>query len=478
MDMLAGGAEHAGDVVILGAGLAGLAAGSLLSDSGADVVIVERERTVGGLARTIEHHGFRFDLGGHRFFTGNKRIEDFVGEAVGGDLLPVRRSSKILLDGAYFDYPLKPLGALGALGLRTAAAALFDYSAEQIRWRFRNGGIESFEDLVVRRFGRTLFDIFIKEYSEKVWGTECDRIAKELAEWRIQGLSFRVAIQDALFRRGGRDARTLAREFLYPPLGIGCVAEGLRRKIETSNVVLTGAEVTRVYHSAGKIDCVLAGRGDRAWLHRARDFVSSIPITTLLRILDPKPPAAVLDAAARLRFRDLVIVTVMIDRPRVTDQSWIYVPRREIPFGRIHEPTNWSERMAPEGKTLLVTEHFCFRGDRIWGASDDSLVKSTVASLESLGFVRGREVLGGLVLRIPGAYPIFEIGHDDALRTIRGYLERFGNLRVTGRGGTFSYFNMDHAIESGIDAAEGIAVGDRAHYRRGRADLVAAEARP
>ncbi len=449
----------AGDMVILGAGLAGLTAGGLLSRSGVKTLVIEKDSVVGGLARTIEHRGFRFDLGGHRFHTRNERVEALLRDALGGDVLEVERSSKILLDGRYFDYPWRPMNAIRGFGARRVAAMVFDYAVEQLRHCVRKPAMNSFEDVIVGRFGRTMFETFVKEYSEKVWGIECGRIAAELAEWRIQNLSVRAAIRDALFARNRGEVRSLARNFLYPPLGIGRIADGLRRQIETDGAILTGATVQRVGHCAGAIDSVTVRRGDRTSLYRAREFASSIPLPTLVRLLDPKPPKEILDAAAGLRFRDLLIVTVMIDRARVTDQTWIYVPERKIPFGRIHEPTNWSAKMAPAGKTLLVTEHFCFRGDDCWRADDDTLVETTVASLAGLGLIRRREVIGGVVVRVPDAYPIFQVGHDENRRKICDYLDGFGNLRLIGRGGMFRYFNMDHAMESGIAAAEEIAAG-------------------
>ena len=193
------------DVVILGAGLAGLTAGNLLSGSGADVLVIEREKSVGGLSRTIEHNGYRFDLGGHRFITENQRINDFVKDILDGDFLEVDRSSKVLLDGKYFEYPWRLLNAFQGLGVRGMSAILFNYSAERLRGLFRKTEIESFEDVMVHRFGRAMFDIFVKEYSEKVWGIECSLIAKELAEWRIQGLSLWVAAR-------GRSIRTWQRQ--------------------------------------------------------------------------------------------------------------------------------------------------------------------------------------------------------------------------------------------------------------------------
>jgi UDP-galactopyranose mutase len=171
-------------------------------------------------------------------------------------------------------------------------------------------------------------------------------------------------------------------------------------------------------------------------------------------MLDPRPPTEVLQAAAGLRFRDLVIVAVMLNRERATSQSWLYFPERKIPFGRIHEPTNWSARMAPKGRTLLVAEQFCFRGDDTWNASDEELSDETVRTLDRLGIVSRQEVLDTAVLRIPNAYPLFEVGYRERCETIRGYLRSFENLFLAGRGGTFAYFNMDHAIASGREAAE------------------------
>ncbi len=460
------------DVVILGAGLAGLTAGSLLTRSGADVTIVERDTAVGGLARTIEHNGFRFDLGGHRFHTENRGVEKLVRSVLGEDVLEVDRSSKILMDGRYFDYPWRPVNALSGLGVGTAAAVLFSFAAERLRQRFRKPETISFEDEIVRRFGRAMFDIFVREYSEKVWGVACGRMARELAEWRIQGLSVRAALRDALFARHRGTVRTLARKFVYPAQGIGQLAEGLRRQIEEYGRVLTGTTVTGINHSGGRIDGLTLRNGARTDRRQAGELASSIPLSVLVRLLDPKPPEEILKAAAGLRFRDLIVVAVMIDRARVTDQTWIYVPERKIPFGRIHEPTNWSRHMAPDGKTLLVTEHFCFRGDDRWCAGDDALVEDTVASLDGLGLIRRHEVIDSLVLRVPDAYPLFEIGHDESRRKICEYLARFENLQVIGRGGMFRYFNMDHAMESGIAAAEAIiarTTRSRPHERDARA---------
>ncbi|MBI5628761.1 MAG: FAD-dependent oxidoreductase, partial [Candidatus Rokubacteria bacterium] len=441
-------------VLILGGGLAGLSAGLVLARAGRRVSVLESDAAVGGLAKTIARGPFRFDLGGHRFFTQDKRIEAFLRELMDGELATVPRRSKILLDGKYFDYPLKPLNAVCGMGARAALRILFDYAIERARRRVRAPRIISLEDWVVSRFGRAMFRLFFQGYSEKIWGIDCHRICMEWVEQRIQGLSLGGAVRRALFNSRGRGVATLAEEFLYPPMGIGQIAERMRREVERESRVLTETRVTRLTHRGGRVEALTAVDGGGPRELEAEEVISTIPLPSLIRMLHPRPPEDVLDAAARLRYRDLVIVTVMVNRERVTDQTWMYIPDRRVPFSRIHEPTNWSARMAPEGQTLLVTEHFCFRGDDTWMAADEELSEITIAHLVGLGFIQRREVIDTVVVRVPRAYPLFEVGYRAHYDRICAYLGRFGNLRITGRSGTFTYLNMDHAIASGIDAGQ------------------------
>ena len=444
------------DVIILGAGLAGLAAGHALSRKGRDILVIERDSTVGGLAKTVHHAGFRFDIGGHRFKTSNPEIENLVTELMGGELLQVKRSSKILLRGKYFDYPLKPLNAFFGFGIPTATRILADYLLERFLRSRKHIQLVSLQDWVVHNFGRTLFDIYFKEYSEKIWGLDCREICREWVQQRIQGLSLGMAIKHALYKSAGRHLPTLANSFLYPPLGIGQIAEKFAVEIGKENDVVTSSRIIQIRHNGRRVTGVVVQNGDKKKLYQGNEYISSIPLTALVQLLNPKPPLAVLNTAARLKYRDLVVVTVMIDRPRVTDQTWIYIPEHAIPFGRIHEPTNWSPEMAPSGKTLLVSEHFCFRGDGTWSASDKELTALTVTSLESLGFIKRHEVIDSVVVRIPNAYPLFEVGYVKHHEILSRYVEGFDNLIPIGRGGLFKYYNMDHVMESGIEAADRI----------------------
>ncbi len=440
--------------VVLGGGLTGLAAGCVLTRAGRKIKVFEKDAEVGGLSRTIVKDGFRFDLGGHRFFTRDEKLNSFVQKLMGGELIKVRRTSKIHMRGKYFDYPLRPLNAVFGLGIGTTAKILADYGREKARGLLRKTEPVSLEDWVVGNFGRTMFDIYFREYSEKVWGLDCSRISAEWVERRIQRLSLAKAVKNAVFRAGSRDVPTLVDSFTYPRLGIGRMSDRLVEEIERRNEVFTGATVERINRSGFTVRSVEVKIGEERNVVRGEEFVSSLPLPHVVRMLNPSPPADVLEAAMRLRFRDLVVVAVMVDRRRVTDLTWIYIPEQRIPFGRIHEPANWSEEMAPEGKTAVVTEYFSFRGDRIWNTDDGMLIDLTAENLEALGFISKREVLGGAVVRVPGAYPLFDVGYKEACDGIYDYLGRFGNLHLAGRSGMFRYYNMDHAIESGIRTAE------------------------
>src|SRR5271157_4226669 len=429
--------------IILGGGLTGLAAGYALTKAGAAVELFEHDASVGGLSKTVESNGFRFDLGGHRFFTHNQRINGFVNDLMEGELISVPRKSTIYLRNKYFDYPLRPANAIFGMGVPTTVKIVEDYVAEKIRGLTKVRPQVSLEDWVVGNFGRTMFDIYFKEYSEKVWGIDCRRISVDWVAQRIRGLSLAGAIKNAFFKFTGKDIPSLVDKFTYPALGIGRIAERTREEIEKSNTVHTGCPITRIKHSGPMIESVEAGCST-AHLASGDVFISSIPITKLVRLLDPPPPAYVMDAASKLMFRDLVVVAVMLDRKRVTGQTWIYIPEKKIPFGRIHEPTNWSDKMAPEGKTILVSEYFSFQGDRIWNASDEHLTDITVRGLEQLGFIKKSEVSGSAVVRAKKAYPLFEIGYEEQCTLLYDYLNTFRNLHLAGRVGMFRYYNMDH----------------------------------
>lgn len=445
--------------LVLGGGLAGLSAGYRLTNECRRVSVVEAAPYVGGLSRTVRTGEFLFDLGGHRFVTKDKGVELIVKLLMEGELITVSRSSKIYLRNKFFDYPLTPRNALSGMGMLTVARILADYSLERLRAFAGNGRCVSLEDWVVKNFGRSMFNIYFKEYSEKVWGIDCQRISEKWVKTRIRGLSLGKALKNAFFKFSGREIPTLADTFLYPRRGIGRISERLREEIDKDNSVLTSAPAVRVAHDGRRVRSVTVRHAEGEQVVEPGNIISTIPLPALVRMMDPAPPPEVLEAAGRLRYRDLLLVAVIVGRDRVTDQTWIYIPEKKIPFGRIHEPKNWSAEMAPTGKTLLVVEYFCFRGDDTWNASDEELSKTTAKGLENLGFIKEAEVTGTKVVRVPGAYPLFELGFEEHCERLYSWLDGFDNLHIAGRSGTFQYYNMDHAILSGFETAELILNG-------------------
>jgi len=442
--------------VVLGGGLAGLSAGFRLANSGRNVALVESDAEVGGLSRTVCHNGFSFDLGGHRFHTQNPATERFVKDILYGNYLTVPRKSKIFLQNRFFDYPLKPSNALFGLGIGTTARALFDYGKEKLKNTISTPENISLEDWVVSNFGRTMFNIYFKEYSEKVWGIGCDRISEEWVSKRIEGLSLGVAIKNAFFKLSGSSVNSLVDKFIYPRAGIGQLSDNLKAGIERDNTVLTNTRAYQINHNNFNIKNVLAKNCEQLYDMRGSDFISSIPLTSLVKMLNPSPPDDIVEAASKLRYRDLVVVTIMLNREQVTDLTWMYLPGQDMPLGRIHEPKNWSPDMAPAGKTHIVGEYFCFQGDSIWNSTDEDLTKLTVKHLEQLGLIRAYEVFDSCVIRTPKAYPLFEVGYTEHYSKILKYLDNFSNLHIIGRTGMFKYYNMDRAIESGLEIADAI----------------------
>lgn len=442
--------------VIIGAGPAGLSAAETLSKSDRTFTVLESSNIIGGLSATIQHNRFYFDLGGHRFFTKNKEIEQYVSDILGNELVYVDRSSKILLKGKLFDYPLKPMNAIFGLGLPTATSIIFNYAIE--RFKLKQEPPRSLEDWMIREFGTTLYKLFFKVYTEKVWGITCDRIAAEWGVQRIKGLSLRTAIIDAFWKQRKKHAKSLIQNFTFPRKGIGVISEKLADTIKEPNRLLFNSPATEIFHDGKKITGVAYSGKNGAGKIDCDFLISSMPITELITSLRPAVPEDVIRAAQSLNYRSLICVALMFDMPFVTDQTWIYVHDPKIDFGRLHEPKNWSIEMAPENKTCVVFEYFCNEGDAIWNSADNDLYEKAKKDFKDskIAPVAAEKVIDCKVVRASKAYPSYEIGFSRHLFKIRGYLKRFENLQLIGRYGTYKYNNLDHSIQTGIRGAENI----------------------
>jgi len=455
--------QAAKQTVIVGGGPAGLTAAWVLAKRGVLPLVLEQDSQVGGLARTAEYKGFRFDIGGHRFFTKVGVVQKLWRSMLGPEMLTRPRLSRIYYGGKFFDYPLKPMNALRGLGLWNAFLVLLSYLWIQIR-PIRPE--VSFEDWVSNRFGRRLYRIFFKTYTEKVWGIPCNKIGAQWAAQRIKGLSLFTAVVNMLMRGvrsgGQKQIKTLIEEFEYPRLGPGMMWEAFHADIERmGGRVLLESPVQRVEHDGKSIVAVEFGRSNRTRVEVDR-FVSTMPLREVVQKLSPPAPDHVLAAAERLAYRDFLTVALIIDAPTLFPDNWIYVHDPRVKLGRIQNFKNWSPDMVPDPRlTCLGLEYFCFEGDGLWTMTDADLVKLGSHEIAAIGLLGGANVIDGTVVRMPKAYPVYDEGFEAALAVVRDYLSTFANLQVAGRNGMHKYNNQDHSMVTAMLAAQNL-LGD--HY--------------
>ncbi len=444
--------------VIAGAGPAGLTAAWMLARRGVRPLVLEQDNQVGGLARTVEYKGFRFDIGGHRFFTKVGSVQKLWRSMMGTEMLRRPRLSRIYYGGKFFDYPLKPMNALTGLGIGNSLLVFLSYL--WIRIKPIRPEI-SFEDWVSNRFGRRLYRIFFKTYTEKVWGIPCNRIGAQWAAQRIKGLSLFTAITSMLlkgFRKpGAKQIKTLIEEFEYPRLGPGMMWEAFRAEVERmGGTVVLQAPVQRVEHNGSSIVSLDYGKDERRRVEVGA-FMSTMPLRELVQKLDPPAPESVRAAAARLSYRDFLTVALIIDTPTLFPDNWIYVHDSRVKLGRIQNFKNWSPDMVPDqSQTCLGLEDFCFEGDGLWTMADADLLALGAREIETIGLLGGARVVDGTVVRMPKAYPVYDDGFMDALAVLREYLAGFSNLQVAGRNGMHKYNNQDHSMVTAFLAVENL----------------------
>jgi protoporphyrinogen oxidase len=409
---------------------------------------------LGGISRTAQYKGYRFDIGGHRFFTKIGPVESLWHEILESEFISVPRLSRIHYQGKFFDYPLKAGNALSGLGIIQAVRIFISY----LWWHYRPYPVEeNFEQWVTNRFGKRLFEIFFKTYTEKVWGIPCTEIRAEWAAQRIQGLSLAKAILNATaLNRRSNDIKTLIHEFQYPRLGPGQMWETCAQKIEKlGGRVLMKHYVTAIEHRHGKIVAVRAETPDGERRFEAEHFFSTMPVRSLVRALDPPAPQAVRDDAEGLKYRDFLVVALMLDKEDLFPDNWIYIHTPGVKVGRIQNFNNWSKAMVPEpGTTCLGMEYFCFKGDGLWESPDADLVAQAARELEELGLAKAADVKDGAVIRMPKAYPIYDSTYREHLDGVRAYIDPLSNLHTVGRNGMHKYNNQDHSMLTAMFAVQ------------------------
>ena len=455
-------------VVIVGAGPAGLTAAYELAKAGRPATVLEADDVVGGISRTVEREGWRFDIGGHRFFTKVGPVERLWHEILPEEHFLVRpRLSRIFYDGKFYDYPIRPLNALRNLGVAEAVRCVASYLWARVHPPADRSTLEGY---IVANYGWRLYRHFFKTYNEKVWGVPASELSADWGAQRIKGMSLFQAVWEPLRARlvGRRPDKTrqvtsLIEEFRYPRHGPGMMWEHCRDLVEALGVpVHLSSPVVAVERGpAGAVAVVheQAGRRERTVTPHV---ISSMPLSALVRAFDPPAPDEVLRAAAELHYRDFLTVALVVPRWRAFPDNWIYVHHPGVRVGRIQNFGSWSSDMVRPGTTCLGLEYFVFEGDDLWQSPDDDLVALAAKELAAIGLADPADVERGFVVRMPKAYPVYDETYQASVEAIRRWLAaEVPNVHPVGRNGMHKYNNQDHSMYTAMLTADNIVTGAR-----------------
>lgn len=450
-------------VVILGGGLAGLAAGYELARNGAQVTVIEKCEDVGGLARTIKVKDFSFDTGPHRWYTKSNMVNDWMLALLGDEVINVPRLTRIYFDRHFYYYPIKLVNALTGIGPIKAVRAIVDYTIARVSARLFSREMLTMEDGYVNQFGKTLYEVFFKRYSEKLWGEDCRNISIDWVGQRTRGLNILTIIKDTIFK--SKNVVSLIDEFSYPKKGVGRIADKLAEYIqESGGKIYTNSEVLAINGKNNSVVSVSIRQGKTTKEVSGDEFITSIPLNETVQRMQPAVPDSILKLAGKLRYRDELQVALFLRKTHITPDTWIYVHPKSIPFMRVMEMDNWSDGMSPAGTTTMVFEIACNMGDAMWKKKDKEVVDLVATSfVQEFGLVSSDDIIGGYVHRVEKEYPVYHIGYRQDVAEIKTYISRYTNLQAVGRNGTFRYNNMDHSIEMGLFAAWNILKGKKAH---------------
>ena len=448
-----GAGEERMKVGIIGAGPAGLTAAYRLQQLGAEVVVFEAAPFVGGMGRSIDLWGQRVDIGPHRFFTQDPRVDGVWQEMIGDAFGVVRRKTRIYYRRRFFDYPLRPGNVIANLGPVDVVQCLWSYLREQGRPSRPDGARSSFEDWVVQHFGRRLFEMFFKSYTEKLWGIPCSELNSDFAAQRIKGFSLGHSVLAAL-GLGRTRFRTLVDEFRHPKAGSGDTWERMASRIAAGGGTIRLSSPVAEIRSCGRHVTGIATISGEVW-----DFdhvVSSMPLTLLVTRLADTPPD-VLAAVQRLRFRNTILVYLKVESPDLFPDQWVYIHAEDVAVGRVTNFRNWvPELHGGETATILALEFWCYDEDAIWRETDAALIDLAMREIRTVGLVADEVISAGHVVRVPRSYPVYARGYGETLAPVVAFLRSYDNLWPIGRYGAFKYNNQDHSMLMGLLAAENI----------------------
>ena len=442
-------------VLVVGAGPAGLTAAYELSKRKIAVTVLEKDDAVGGIAKTIDHRGYKFDLGGHRFFTKIQHVKDIWNDVLREDFLLRPRLSRIYYKKKFYNYPLRISNVAANLG----PAELMQMTLSYLKAKARpKKNAESFEDYITNSFGRRLYEIFFKSYTEKVWGIPCTALRAEWAAQRVKGMSFSSIVRTALLgNKGG--IKSLIEEFHYPKHGPGQLWNNLKEMVEAAGgEVLLNSEAVGINTKGRKVVSVSATKNGSTRTYDCDYLISSMPLKDLVERLNPKPPADVLYAAGKVRYRDFITVALIVDKEDLWPDNWIYINDKEYLAGRVQNYKNWSPHMAPDrSKSCIGVEYFAFENDDLWLMKDEDLIRLAAKELVGLSLLESESLVeDGKVVRVKKAYPLYDQAYKENLEKVKNHISQFQNLHTIGRNGMHRYNNQDHSMLTAILAVENI----------------------
>ncbi len=436
-------------VIVIGAGPAGLTAAYQLSkESNVKVQVFESSNSVGGLSKSIKIWGQTVDLGPHRFFSKDNRINKLFHELVKGEYSIVDRKTRIYYNQRFFEYPLRFFNVISNVSLFKIVRVVYFFGFQKV---FPAKDISTFEGWIISRFGKELYNMFFKNYTEKLWGIPCSKIDSDWAAQRIKKLTLFQAIKHSIFHDKKNTHKTLVDQFMYPKGGTGRLYDNAVQLIEENNgEVFLNQGVKRILLNESETKAIgvelISGEkilGDHV--------ISTMPLTIMVKQL-PGLSQEVKKAADSLYFRNTILVYLEVDRNNLFTDNWLYIHSNEVLHGRITNFSNWCPTLnGNKNSTILCLEYWCFENDSIWEQIDSQLIDLASNEVRKIKLVSDNDtILNGKVIKIPRSYPVYETGYSDNVNTIKKHLDRIDNLDAIGRYGSFKYNNQDHSILMGL----------------------------
>lgn len=438
-------------ISIIGAGPAGLTAAYILTKNNIKVHLYESSNKVGGMCKTFQTWGQKVDLGPHRFFSNDLRVNRFWIKIMKNDYYMISRLTRIYYDKKFFFYPLKFFNVLNNLGLLKSFYCFSSFLYSKI---FPPKNLNNFENWIIAKFGKTLFNIFFKSYSEKLWGLKCNEIHSDFAKQRIKKLTLYEAIKGAIFKNNLKNHKTLVDEFAYPRGGTGMFYEKIKQEIlRNGGMIFLNNKITKIKKSDREKKIIIKDQNNHT--RKYNHMISTMPLNYLLENISA--PNNILKVSKTLKFRNTVLVYLLLNGQNPFPDQWIYIHSSNIKTGRITNFNNWSKKKNKKTKhTIICMEYWCNQNDKMWNFKNDDFIKLAKKDIKNSILLKNNKILDGKVVKIPKCYPIYEKDYKRKIKIISNYLKKIKNISVIGRYGSFKYNNQDHSILMGLLAADNL----------------------